>query len=55
MVSVRNKGLYEGEDLVDKFLLDTVSKHMNHDELSDFKKHLKVKDQAFENIASPDD
>ena len=52
--SVRKKGLYEGQDLVDEFLLDKFVKYVNYDKLSDVKKLLKVKDQELEQITSPD-
>ena len=53
MASVRRKGLYEADDLLDEFLLNQVAKHVNYLKLCSFAKDLGVSQTEYDKITAP--
>ena len=53
MASVRKKGLYEGDDRVEEFLVNQVAKFIRYEKLGLFAKDLKVKERELEIIMAP--
>ena len=51
MASVRKKGKYREEDLVDEFILSKVSEHVDVSRLSDFAKTLNVTETDYQRIS----
>ena len=51
MASVRKKGKYTTDDLVDEFILSKVSEHVDVSRLSDFAKALNVTETDYERIS----
>ena len=51
MASVRKKGRYTGEDLVDEFILGKVSEYVDVSRLSDFAKALNVTETDYQRIS----
>ena len=51
MASVRKKGKYAGDDLVDEFILGKVSEHVDVSRLGDFAKTLNVTETDYQRIS----
>ena len=50
MTSVKKKGKYTTEDLVDKYILSRVSEHVNYSQIRNFAKKLNIGEADYERI-----
>ena len=55
MASVRKKGLYEGDDRVEEFLLNQVAKFVHYEKLGLLGKNLRIKEEELETIMARND
>ena len=53
MASTRKKGKYDAHDVVDVYLLNQVTKHVNPEELDSLARDLFVEESVYQGIENP--